>query len=144
MKASPKMAPVLGMLVGSAALILTACGGAGTSSKGTEVDVTLQDYSITSSATSFQVGVPYDFVVSNKGALTHQLDIMPPTGVGPVSEQDVQKELVAGIDRSGIDPGKTVRFQYTFTKAYPQGQLEMACHLEGHYEAGMHLSITVQ
>jgi uncharacterized cupredoxin-like copper-binding protein len=33
---------------------------------------------------------------------------------------------------------------YTFTKAYPAGTLEFACHLSGHYEAGMHLPITVQ
>ncbi|MGA2110861.1 MAG: hypothetical protein ABSG98_01780 [Anaerolineales bacterium] len=144
MEVSTRRVPVSGVLVALVALILAGCGGAPPRPQATEVDVTLQDYSIISSVTTFQVGVPYVFVASNEGGLAHQLDIMPPTAAGPVAAQEVQKELVAGIGGSGIDPGKTVRFQYTFAKAYPPAQLEMASHLKGDYEAGMFLSITVQ
>ncbi|HLO14518.1 MAG TPA: hypothetical protein VK206_06805 [Anaerolineales bacterium] len=57
-----------------AALLLPACGG----SKATEVKITLREFGIESSMTDFQIGVPYHFVVTNEGAIEHEMMIMPP------------------------------------------------------------------
>jgi uncharacterized cupredoxin-like copper-binding protein len=129
-----------------AALLLVACGSgvaATNSTKAVDVQVTLSEFKIDSSLTKFSVGVPYHFVVTNKGTVNHELVIMPPT-TGQVTTADVQKMMLAGIDGDGIAAGTTQTFDYTFNQAYPAGKLELACHLPGHYEAGMHLSIVVQ
>ena len=34
-------------------------------------------------------------------------------------------------------------FDLTFAKPYGPGEIELACHIAGHYEAGMHAAITV-
>jgi uncharacterized cupredoxin-like copper-binding protein len=125
-----------------AALALAACGGSSsTSNNPVNVQVTLSDFKIDSSLTTFKVGVPYHFTVINHGAAAHQMAIMPPTNAQLTIAQ-VKQMALAGIT-DGINPGATQTFDYTFTKEYPAGSLEFACHLPGHYEAGMHTPIVV-
>jgi uncharacterized cupredoxin-like copper-binding protein len=127
-----------------AVFLLAACSSAATaSSKPVDVQVTLSDFGITSSLTTFTKGVPYHFVVTNKGAVAHEFMIMPVES-GQVSPDQVQSQKLAGISGSDLPPGATKTLDYTFTQAAPQGTLEFACHLPGHYEAGMHTPITVQ
>jgi uncharacterized cupredoxin-like copper-binding protein len=138
---------VLLMVVGT--LALAACGGSsaapasGSSGNAVTVNITLTDFKIDSSLTTFSVGVPYHFVVVNKGALSHQMLIMPPEPASMSAQQATQVSL-AGIGGQGMAPGTTRTFDYTFTKAAPAGTLEFACHLPGHYEAGMHAPIVVK
>ncbi len=121
--------------------ILAACGGGGAASgNATTVTVTLTDFKIDSSLTSFSVGVPYHFVVTNKGAITHEFEIMPPEP-SSISADQVQKDALAGINP--VPTGQTKTVDYTFTQAYASGALEFACHLAGHYDAGMHTPIVV-
>ena len=65
-----------------------------------------------------------------------------------MSSQSTQEQItsatLAYVDQSQLQPGQTATLDYTFTQAYPAGQLEFACHLPGHYDAGMHLGITVK
>jgi uncharacterized cupredoxin-like copper-binding protein len=116
---------------------LAACGAAPSGNKTVEVQVTLTDFKVESSLTTFSVGVPYRFVVTNKGSVAHEVLIMPPTSTDPSTAllTVAEKDLQAGAS-------KTV--DYTFTKAAPSGSLEFACHISGHYEAGMHLPIEVK
>jgi uncharacterized cupredoxin-like copper-binding protein len=123
-------------------LVLTACSGSGSGGGATTVTVTLTDFKIDSSLTTFQTGVAYHFVVTNKGAVAHQFVIIPPE-TNPSSDQ-VKSAMVAGIEGDGVAVGATQSFDYTFKDASPAGKLEMACHLPGHYDAGMHTPITVQ
>ncbi len=127
-------------------LSLSACGtaaGAANPGQTVNVQVTLTDFRIQSSITTFSTGVHYHFTVTNNGAVAHQALIMPPEPATTSADQATQMSL-AGIGGNGIGPGTTQTFDYTFTKAYPAGQLEFACHLPGHYDAGMHLPIVVQ
>jgi uncharacterized cupredoxin-like copper-binding protein len=127
------------------ATVLVACGGGGAASgNATTVTVTLSDFKIDSSLTTFSTGVPYHFVVTNKGAVAHEFVIMPPEQGALGSETQLPSGALAGIMGKDLTPGATRTLDYTFTKAAPAGSLEFACHLPGHYEAGMHLSITVQ
>jgi uncharacterized cupredoxin-like copper-binding protein len=80
------------------------------------------------------VGAPYRFVIANKGALAHDWMIMPP------GEQDESKALIK-VEDTDLQPNQTVTRDFTFTQA---GDLEFACHVKGHYEAGMHSPITVK
>jgi uncharacterized cupredoxin-like copper-binding protein len=128
-----------------AVAVLAACGG-GAASGGSpvQVQVTLTDFKIDSSLTTFSVGVPYHFVVTNKGAVNHEFVIMPPEQGVQGSETQLPSTALAGILGKDLTPGATKTLDYTFTKAAPAGSLEFACHLPGHYEAGMHTPIVVQ
>jgi len=48
------------------------------------------------------------------------------------------------IEADELTPGATKSFDYTFNETAPAGTLEFACHIPGHYEAGMNLPITVK
>ena len=118
------------------AFAVSACGGTSASSakKPVEVQVTLTEFKIDSSVTDFTLGTPYHFVITNKGSVAHDWMIIPQ------GEPDVSKALIKVLD-TDLQPGKTVTRDFTFTQA---GNLEFACHVAGHYEAGMHAPVTVK
>ena len=126
-----------------AALVLSACGGSSGTQGPVTVTVTLTEFKITSSIDTFKVGVPYHFVVTNNGTVEHEFYIMPPESA-QITQDQVKQDAVAGIPPAQLQAGQTATLDYTFTKAAPSGTLEFACHLPAHYDAGMHLPITVQ
>ncbi len=134
---------VLVVLV-AAGFLLTACGGQGA----TKVKITLTEFGIQSSLTEFQTGVPYHFVVTNAGAVEHEIMIMPPLTDDQMSmnmDMEALDEMaLALIEEEDLPSGATASMDYTFTEAAPAGTLEFACHTPGHYEAGMKLAITVK
>lgn len=123
-------------LVFVAACAVSACSGTSTQAakKAVDVQITLTEFKIESSVTDFTVGTPYHFIITNKGTLAHDWMIMPS------GEQDEAKALVK-VEDTDLQPNKTVTRDFTFTQA---GDLEFACHVKGHYEAGMHTPITVK
>ena len=136
---------LLGISILVAGLVLIACSGNGSSSSGNVVDVTVTatDFKFESSLTTFKQGVTYHFVVTNNGTVNHEFMIMPPEP-DTITPDQVTKLALAGIGSDKLTPGSTQTLDYTFTKAYPAGTLEFACHVPGHYDAGMHLPIVVQ
>jgi len=141
MSTMPRTAKLGLLLVLAMAVTLTACGGSASGGPQT-VNVIEQEMSITSSVTAFTAGVSYHFVITNKGTMPHEFLIMAPTPDPSTVAQARQAALVT-IASSDLPAGATKTVDFTFPKAVPDGSLEMACHLPGHYEAGMHLSITV-
>jgi len=134
-------------ILGIAGLLLAACGtqGAGETK---DVRITLTEFGIESSVTTFNVGVPYHFVVTNAGSVEHEIMVMPPLAqdsMGMTMDMGELDEMaLVMIEASELPPGKTVSFDYTFTETTASGMLEFACHTPGHYEAGMKLPITVE
>ena len=126
-----------------ATMVLSACGGSSGTPSPVKVTVTLTEFKITSSLDTFQVNVPYHFVVTNQGSVEHEFYIMPPESA-QISQDQVKQDALAGIPAAQLQPGQSATLDYTFTKAAPSGTLEFACHLPGHFEAGMHLAITVK
>ncbi len=131
------------LLIASTALAACApSGGGGGGGSGTTVQITLTDFKIDSSVTDFSVGVPYHFVITNKGATAHEFYIMPPADASTADSK--KSQAVVAVTQSDLPAGGSKTVDYTFTTAAPAGTLEMACHVAGHYEAGMHLAITVK
>lgn len=126
-----------------AGFLLTACGA-----RAQTVNITLTDYAIESSQTSFEVGVPYHFVVTNEGVLNHEIMIMPPMTEEQMSMnmdmEEMDEMALAMIEEDELDPGTTKTLDFTFTEPAPAGSLEFACHSPDHYEKGMKLPITVK
>jgi uncharacterized cupredoxin-like copper-binding protein len=100
-----------------------------------DVAVTLNDFTVTPSQTEFKVGVPYTFTVTNQGKAQHELVIEKATDVDvPLQMPGHQAEAEA------VDPGTVKTLQWTFTEP---GDYQLACHVPGHFEAGMYAKIHV-
>jgi uncharacterized cupredoxin-like copper-binding protein len=125
----------------AAGALLSACGGS--PSGPVTVTVTATEYKFESSLTTFKVGVPYHFVVTNKGTMEHEFMVIKPEPSSVGSDQ-LDADALAHIEETDLQPGQTTSVDYTFLQPAPEGTLEFACHLAGHYEQGMHSSIIVQ
>ncbi len=135
---------VLAAVLGTLLLAFAACGGS-SGSRGTTVTVTLSDFKIAASQTTFKTGTSYHFVVTNssKSSTNHELlIIMPMSGEG-MTMDDMHKSALHYVDESKLPPGATQSFDYTFKDPASAGQLELACHVGSHYQLGMHTPVTV-
>ena len=108
------------------------------------VDVIANEYAFESSLTTFKVGVPYRFVVNNTGDEEHELMFVEPIAPGTMSMEEMDEMAIAHIEDEDLQAGDTATIDVTFEQAYPAGTLEMACHVEQHYEKGMVLPIVVE
>ena len=91
-----------------------------------------------------KAGETVRFVVTNKGKLSHEFNI----GVSAehMRHQAMMREMPQmkhhGTGGSvTVEPGETREIIWKFAKA---GDIQAACNLPGHYEAGMHSQITVE
>lgn len=107
----------------------------------TRVNITLKDFSITSSITTFHVGKPYYFVASNKGPSVHEFTIVQslPNGKLLPNGGEGAHQL---FEIEQIAPGTTVSMNYTFVPRN-EGAYEIDCLMRGHYMAGMRLPVTI-
>jgi len=106
------------------------------------VSVTLTDFAINMSRTEFEAGVPYHFVVTNEGTVAHELMFSSPMEPGPMDMEEMDLRAVAVFSDEDLTAGATAEQTFSFPVA-GEGGLETACHLPGHYEAGMKLTIVV-
>ena len=126
-------------------LVLAACGRISSSSTN-QVNVTLSDFKVQSSVTTFVPGKTYHFVVTNDGNTNHEFMLMPPMNTsmnGMNDMQQIDKMALYYISSDQLPSKATKSFDYTFPSSATQQSLEFSCHLSGHYEAGMHLPISV-
>ena len=112
------------------------------SNAATEVNVTLADNTIQSSLTTFKVGVPYTFVVTNTGHHAHNFNISTPVSIAGSLDAALSSALVS-VDRSKLSVGANTTVTYTFPASAAGAQLEFSCLIQKHYEDGMKLAIKV-
>ena len=126
-------------------MLLTACGPSTNPDGSINVDVTLTDFAIDSSVVTFEPGKTYRFNITNEGAVAHEFVIAEPLAEGMEhSEMEMMHEgLVIEVEEDELPPGASVTADATFPDQVDE-PLEMGCHIEGHYEAGMRLPITVK
>lgn len=112
------------------------------SGSGTEVDVKLADNTITPSTTTFKVGVPYTFVITNTGRHAHNFTINPPVSIVGSLDEALNKALLA-VPQENLGVGATATVNFTFPESAAGQLLEFSCLIRKHYEDGMHVDITV-
>ncbi len=117
---------------------LASCGGSTGPAGSTTVQVTLSEYNINASLTTFSLHTLYHFEVTNKGIFSHEFMIIPPMA-DEMTLTEIHKSALVYIDV--VAPGETKTLDYTFTKA--ASNLEFACHIGHHYLLGMHLAIKI-
>ncbi len=142
-----------GFLVVLFMLVLAACSrdgsiastgtSAGSASSGSQnVQVTLSEYKVVSSTTTFTVETHYHFVVTNSGKTAHEFMVMQPMAMGNMPMNQMDKMALTHIPN--INPGETQTIDYTFPASSAATSLEFSCHFPGHYEQGMKLPVTVK
>jgi uncharacterized cupredoxin-like copper-binding protein len=130
-------------------LFLAACGGGGTPASSettqgaTEVQITQNEYTITSSVSTFTAGTPYHFVVKNAGHTTHEFMIMPKEegSMGSMPMEHMDSIALAKI--GDIQVGETKTVDYTFPDSAKGSHPQFACYVGGHYDKGMKLAVNV-
>jgi uncharacterized cupredoxin-like copper-binding protein len=133
----------IALLVILGALLLSACG----SNNSEKVEVSLTEFGIESSTTTFEAGQRYVFEIINEGALAHEFTVSEPLRDMGMADHEMggadhdMSMALLHIGEDELAPGSTVTIEFTFTNA--ADGLEFACHLTGHYEAGMFTPITV-
>jgi uncharacterized cupredoxin-like copper-binding protein len=108
----------------------------------TTVDIILADNTIESSLTTFQVGVPYTFVITNAGRHAHNFNISTPVAVAGSLQEAFNTALLA-VDQNQLGAGASVTVEYTFPESAAGANLEFSCLIRRHYEDGMWLPITI-
>ena len=112
------------------------------SGSGNQVTVTLADNTIDASTTTFQVGVPYTFVIKNAGRHAHNFNINPPVSVAGSLDQALNSALLA-VPQEELGVGATATIDFTFPDSAAGQLLEFSCLIRRHYEDGMHIDISV-
>lgn len=109
---------------------------------GTQVDITLADNTIETNMTSFQVGVPYSFVITNTGRHAHNFNINPPVSVAGSLQQALDSALLA-VPQEQLGVGQSTTVEFTFPDTAAGQLLEFSCLIRRHYDDGMKVDITV-
>ncbi|PWK42409.1 copper-resistant cuproprotein CopI [Pseudomonas sp. OV226] len=133
------------------------------------VEVVMGDMSFSPKAIDIKAGETIRFVLVNKGQLLHEFNLgdaamhakhqqemlqMQQSGMlAPIAMKEMDHSAMAEMDHSSgqgmkhddpnsvlVEPGKTAELTWTFTKAT---NLEFACNIPGHYQAGMVGKLTV-
>jgi predicted lipoprotein with Yx(FWY)xxD motif/plastocyanin len=107
----------------------------GTPAAAGDIQVTLTEMSVAASATTFKVGETYTFAVTNQGKIEHEL-VFEKAGDNDVPLESNGKE----VELENIAPGSSKSLDFAFTEP---GIYQLACHVPGHYAAGMVLTIYV-
>lgn len=131
-----RKALMVGVLAG--ALILSACGGASGPSTSIKVDFT--DFKFTPDQWTVPAGQEITITVKNDGAVEHEFVIM---NLGTTAGEAFGDEDEANIYwEVEAQPGESKT--ETFTAPSAPGEYQIVCGTEGHLEAGMVGSMTVQ
>ncbi len=109
---------------------------------GNQVNITLADNTIDASTTTFQVGVPYTFVITNSGRHAHNFNINPPVSVAGSLEEALNSALLA-VPQEQLGVSQTATVDFTFPDSAAGQLLEFSCLIRKHYEDGMKVDITV-
>ncbi|TBN48057.1 plastocyanin/azurin family copper-binding protein [Pseudomonas sp. BGI-2] len=130
------------------------------------VEVVMGDMSFTPKAIDIKAGETVRLVLVNNGQLLHEFNLgdaamharhqqemmkMQQSGMlTPTGMKEMDHGSMAGMDHGMmkhddpnsvlVEPGKTAELTWTFTKAT---NLEFACNIPGHYQAGMVGKLTV-
>ena len=134
------------------------------------VEVVMSDIAFSPKAIEIKAGETVRFVLVNKGQLLHEFNLgdaamharhqqemlqMQQSGMlTPTGMKNMDHSAMAGMDHGAmghgmkhddpnsvlVEPGKTAELTWTFSKAT---QLEFACNISGHYQAGMVGKLTV-
>jgi uncharacterized cupredoxin-like copper-binding protein len=104
------------------------------------VEVSGGEFMFESTLTTFSVGTPYRFVVTNTGVVPHEWLVEKVEAGADDHAHTDHSDLIGEISVDELGPGMTATREVVFSSP---GEYEFACRVPGHYEAGMKQTITV-
>lgn len=145
------------LFVGLAALglLMAACGGGSTTShaghqNGTAapsqrtVEIEMRDTAFAPTVVDVKVGDAITFAFTNKGAIRHEAllgdEKAQQDHAIAMSAASASEMHDHGASALTLEPGQSGELTHTFDT---KGTLLIGCHEPGHYDAGMHVTITV-
>jgi uncharacterized cupredoxin-like copper-binding protein len=126
---------------------LAGCSGQGGQAGPEIVNVPLKAFSIQAAKTKFQAGKAYRFVAKNEGRFPHELMVIQPIDPAEAAKMSMEQKdsMALGlVSEDDLPPGGQGSVVITFSKPAKLGELELACHVPGHYEQGMKQAISVE
>ncbi len=146
---------VTGMLLAGFTMITTGAP------KGQKVTVTMNEYQFLPKTITLQAGIPVELTLVNKGKIEHEFTVYPAPKSAPedwdeyemantyfkdMGEVEVSyrgQGAVAGtrLFEVKVEQGKSAKIEFT---PATKGTFEVACHIKGHYEAGMKATFVVK
>jgi uncharacterized cupredoxin-like copper-binding protein len=129
-------AVALTLLVGAAA---ASHGAAARANAGT-VHITIHFSSFAPGTIDVEPGETVRFVIRNTDPIDHEF-ILGDEHVQLVHEEGTEAHHAPRPGELSVPAGETVVTTYTFTET--PGALIFGCHLPGHYDFGMHGSVTI-
>ena len=136
----------LGVLAGCSSSAPSTLGGSGTATSAAAqvVHVTLSDQQITADHSTLYAGQSYQIVVTNSGQVARQF-MMAPWGGDYDHMMWDQRQHAAMYTYNQINPGQTMRFNYTFPTTAVGHTYGFGCYQAGWYDQrGMWYSFAVQ
>ncbi len=143
-------------LVGTPAVVVAACGGdddttaAGGDGSNAErtVEIDIVDIAFQPDTLEVARGETVRFVFTNTGEIAHDAFIGDDAAQDDheMEMRDADEDAHGGghgdddSDAITVEPGDIGELTYTFDEP---GDLEIGCHQAGHYDAGMHVAVTV-
>jgi uncharacterized cupredoxin-like copper-binding protein len=91
--------------------------------------VTLSEFKIEISNANLPAGTAVTYVITNNGKITHEMVLEKAS----IADEPLEFNGV-GQEAEDIEPGTTRSVEWTIPDA---GGYQLACHVPGHYEAGM-------
>lgn len=112
------------------------------------IDITAVDLAFKPNSVTVMRGQTVKFVVTDKGKLTHAF-VIGPKSVQEEHDKEMRKmtpaqrrkEMAESPNGILLQPGQTKTLTWTFDT--PLRQLQYACHVPGHYQAGMFGTIRI-
>lgn len=143
------------------ALVGIVSGGALGAPKAQKVTLALKEFSFTPNKVTVQAGVPVEVTLTNKGTVNHEFllydvpkgkpDDMDAWAIGHPYFKNTGEVVVefpgvgavAGeiLFETEVFKGKTAMISFTPKK---KGTFEFGCMVEGHYNGGMHGTLTIK
>jgi uncharacterized cupredoxin-like copper-binding protein len=117
----------------AAALLVafTACGRAIPDAEAVVVDLT--EWTFETPRRTFTAGTPYRFVLRNTGTQPHEWVVVP-------RGDSTETRALVEVEEDRLPAGAAVERTFIFETP---GEYDFACFVEGHYEAGMRIPVTV-
>ena len=130
------------VVLGASALALGACGddsGDGDGDASNSIEATASEFQFDPDAWTVQAGEPFTIDFENGGTTEHEWAVIN-LGEDLESEDDFAEDKVL-LEVEALPAGETTTEEFTIEEA---GTYQVICALEGHFDAGMEGSLTVE
>jgi plastocyanin len=130
------------VVLGASALALGACGddsGDGDGDASNSIEATASEFQFDPDGWTVQAGEPFTIEFENDGTTEHEWAVIN-LGEDLESEDDFAEDNVL-LEVEALPAGETTTEEFTIEEA---GTYQVICALEGHFDAGMEGSLTVE